>query len=144
MQLTTARLDLVCATPRMLRCEIGEGGSLGREVGAGVPDGWPPELFDADAVRWMLGWASEHPDDSMWGAYYLALRSSDGERTLVGTGGFKRPPNDAGLVEVGYSVMPAYRRRGIAFEAVGGWVSFAFSDPRVTAVIAHTFPTLVP
>lgn len=143
-ELRTSRLDLVCATPAMLLGELGEG-SLADAVGASVPDGWPPELFDADAVAWMLGWVTDHAADARWGPYYIVLRDdAEGGRTLVGTGGYKGPPDEEGRVEIGYSILPAFQRRGIAFEAVRGWVDAAFADPSVTAVIAHTYPTLVP
>jgi RimJ/RimL family protein N-acetyltransferase len=142
LELHTARLDLVCATPAMLEADAGEGGSLADAASATVPEGWPPDLFDRDAVRWMLGWVTTHPDQARWGPYYIALRG-DGRRTLVGTGGYKGPPDAEGRVEIGYSVLPSFQRRGIALEAVRGWVDMAFAEPRVRSVIAHTFPANV-
>jgi RimJ/RimL family protein N-acetyltransferase len=61
----------------------------------------------------------------------------DGPPTVVGWGGFKGPPVD-GVVELGYSIAPAFRRRGIAGEAVRQMLREAFSAGDVRAVIAHT------
>jgi [ribosomal protein S5]-alanine N-acetyltransferase len=143
-EIVTSRLDLVCATPAMLRCELDSSRSLADALGARVPASWPTDLLDAEAARHMLEWAIAAPEVARWGAYYITLREQPGQRTLVGIGGFKGPPAPSdGHVEVGYSVLPEFRRRGIATEAVRGWVDLAFADPRVRRVIAHTFPELV-
>lgn len=70
-----------------------------------------------------------------WSAHLILERPS---LTVVGFGGFKAPPRD-GEVEIGYSVAPAFRRRGHASAAVGCFVGRA----RVTGlavVSAHTLP----
>jgi ribosomal-protein-alanine N-acetyltransferase len=43
-------------------------------------------------------------------------------------------------MEIGYAIVPEYRGRGIATEAAGGLVGWAFSHPEVTAVKAETLP----
>ena len=58
--------------------------------------------------------------------------------TLVGFGGFKGSPSVEGVVEIGYSIAPAFRGRGLATDAVAQMVQRAFSDPAVRAVDAHT------
>jgi RimJ/RimL family protein N-acetyltransferase len=60
----------------------------------------------------------------------------------VGVAGYKGAPDVAGVVEIGYGVVPEQRRRGFASEAVRALVSRAFADPRVTAVTAQTLPGL--
>jgi ribosomal-protein-alanine N-acetyltransferase len=142
----TARLDLVAATTEALRIELEEPARLGPWLGARVPTGWPPDFYDDDAVRFTLKRMKEHPGEADWGFHYFLLRSDDGvpPAILVGCGGFKGAPGADGTVEVGYSVVKQYRRRGIASEAVRGFLGHAFSDPRVTRVIAETYPYLTP
>ncbi|MEW6250372.1 MAG: GNAT family N-acetyltransferase [Planctomycetota bacterium] len=65
-------------------------------------------------------------------------------RVLIGGGGFKGPPGPDGEVEIGYSILPAFQRRGYATEAMRGLMAWGFADPRVTAVAAETFPELEP
>lgn len=95
-------------------------------LGARVPDGWPqyPAAFTATSVR-----------SDGWGNYVLL--SSDAER-IVGHAGFKGPPGDDGMVEIGYEVAPGFRRMGMARAAAAALVSWAFYDPRVLGVQAHT------
>ncbi len=52
-------------------------------------------------------------------------------------------PNAEGTVEVGYSVVPEYRRRGYATEATRAMIKHAFADAAVRRVIAHALPELV-
>jgi RimJ/RimL family protein N-acetyltransferase len=105
-------------------------------LGAAVPASWPPEFYDADAVRHTLHWLETHPGEGAWGFYYVI---EAGEAPLVvGAGGYKGSPDDTGTVEIGYAVIVERRRRGYAREFVDGLLAHAFADPRVTRVIAHT------
>jgi RimJ/RimL family protein N-acetyltransferase len=59
----------------------------------------------------------------------------DDERHLaVGRAGFHGPPDAAGLVEIGYAVDPAYRRRGYARAALEALLRRAATDPQVRTV----------
>jgi RimJ/RimL family protein N-acetyltransferase len=140
--LRTPRLDLVPGTVEMLRAEMRGPRFLGRVLGVRIPQGWPPDLYDEPAIRFSLDFLERHPDQASWSFYYFVLRDSPrGVGTAIGVGGFKGTPAD-GTVEVGYSVMPAFRRRGFATEAVRGFLDFAFADARVRRVIAETMPDL--
>jgi RimJ/RimL family protein N-acetyltransferase len=57
---------------------------------------------------------------------------------LIGEGGFKGKPEEEGVVEIGYALVPEYRRRGFATEAARGLTDYAFSHPEVKIVQAHT------
>ena len=61
----------------------------------------------------------------------------DPERHLaVGRAGFHGPPDDAGMVEVGYSIDPQHRRRGYARAALRALVDRATREPGVTTARA--------
>ncbi|NLT42516.1 MAG: GNAT family N-acetyltransferase [Anaerolineae bacterium] len=68
-----------------------------------------------------------------WGSRVMVLRA---EGLIVGDVGFHSPPNAAGEVEIGYSVAPGFRGRGLAAEAVRALTAWAFSSG-AQAVIAH-------
>jgi RimJ/RimL family protein N-acetyltransferase len=70
---------------------------------------------------------------SQWYAH-LFVDTAAGE--VVGFGGFKRPPTD-GEVEIGYSVAPSYRGRGVATTATRLMIERARSAG-VRVVCAHT------
>jgi len=59
-------------------------------------------------------------------------------KTLVGSGGFKGGPDDAGVVEIGYEIASEYWNRGFGTEAARGMADIAFSRAEVQVVMAHT------
>ena len=142
--LHTTRLDLVPGSAQHLSAELDGPSALAVALGVRVPGDWPPELYGREAVEFSLVQVTHTPaEDACWLFYYLVLRADqDGQPTAIGVGGFKGPP-DEGEVEVGYSVMPAYRRRGLASEAVQGFLARAFADDRVRRVVAETYPELI-
>ena len=62
------------------------------------------------------------------------------EGMVVGHCGFHGPPDADGVVEVGYSVDPAFRRRGYARAMLRTLLARADAHPRVTAVRASIRP----
>jgi RimJ/RimL family protein N-acetyltransferase len=61
-------------------------------------------------------------------------------RTAVGRAGFHGPPDERGMVEVGYAIDPAYRRRGYARAALAALLERAATEPAVTTVRASVRP----
>ncbi|MEU4214855.1 GNAT family N-acetyltransferase [Actinoplanes sp. NPDC026623] len=59
---------------------------------------------------------------------------------VVGHGGFHGPPDAGGMVEVGYSVDPAYRRRGHARAMLAALIERARAEPGVRVVRASISP----
>lgn len=105
--------------------------ALSRALGHEVAEGWNAFPEALQATRDAL---AEDPGRARWGTRFFVLGSPT---VLVGWGGFKGPPAD-GVVELGYEIAPAFRRRGIASDAVREMLREAFSASEVQAVIAHT------
>jgi ribosomal-protein-alanine N-acetyltransferase len=61
--------------------------------------------------------------------------------SVVGSVGFKGPPDGNGMVEIAYGIAPGYQGKGYATEAAAAGVAFAFSSAAVRLVRAHTLPT---
>lgn len=141
----TERLILFQATPETLGAELVSREALGAALGADVPASWPPELYDADAVRWTINWLAQHPENADWSLFYIAesLAERGSRPAIVGVAGYKGAPDERGVVEIGYGIVPESRRRGFASEAVEGLLARAFADERVNTVVAHTLPELV-
>ena len=128
------RVYLVPATPELINTELSTLGELGRVLAVTVPEDWPPEHHDGDALRFMRH-ALEQPDASGWWLHYVV---ADG--TLVGSAGYKGPP-EGGVVEIGYSIVPSWQRRGIATAACRELVETAWQRG-ARAVRAETLPEL--
>ena len=52
--------------------------------------------------------------------------------------GFTGPPNDTGVVEIAYSIAPAYQGKGYATEAARALIEIARAEPAVRLICAHT------
>jgi len=139
--LATRRLELVRATPDRLRADLAGPAALAIALAAVVPDTWPPDLYDRQATEWALRYVEEHPVQVQWGMYYVVDPGTPDGPTVAGVVGFKGAP-EHGLVEVGYSILPRFRRRGYATEAVGALIALAFAHDEVDCVIAQTMPDL--
>ncbi|MGH8876487.1 MAG: GNAT family N-acetyltransferase [Stackebrandtia sp.] len=59
---------------------------------------------------------------------------------VVGRAGFHGPPDDAGMLELGYAVDPAHRRKGYARAAFEALLDRARADPAVTTLRAAIRP----
>jgi len=70
----------------------------------------------------------ETPEDQPW---VTGILVDDETGEVVGGAGFHAAPDEDGMVEVGYGVDPAYRRRGYARAALLLMIERARSDPSV-------------
>jgi RimJ/RimL family protein N-acetyltransferase len=141
----TARMTLVASTLPMLRAELTRPDEFARLLDAEVATPWPPPLNDEQSNRWMARYLEENPDAIGWGMWYFVLKKGPtGGPIAIGNGGFKGKPSEDGTVEIGYSVVEAYQKRGLGSEGARALIERAFRDPAVTRVIAETFPDLTP
>ncbi len=53
------------------------------------------------------------------------------QQVAVGHAGYRGPPDPSGMVEIGYTVDPAYRRRGYARAALEALLQRATREPQV-------------
>jgi RimJ/RimL family protein N-acetyltransferase len=94
-------------------------------------------------MKWFLDYMESHDDGAGWVLWYGILRGGGGDdRVVVGNGGFKGKPAPDGTAEVGYSILEEFQGRGYATEMTRALVAWAFSHPRVTRVVAETYPEL--
>jgi RimJ/RimL family protein N-acetyltransferase len=147
-------LLLVPASRECLRAELDGPASLASALGTEIPEEWPPDLYDRSAVLFTLEQLEAAPDDAGWWLHYFVRHPAGGRAVgeepptpsrglLVGCGGYRGPPTEEGIVEIGYSVLRGFRRRGFAAEAAAGLVRHAFAHAVVDRVVAETLPELV-
>jgi ribosomal-protein-alanine N-acetyltransferase len=125
LQLVPCRLEHVEAIMRDKK-------ELARMLDLTVPDNW---LSFPESMHYVYEHLKADPSALNWG-FRLFVHARD--RVLIGEGGFKGKPDEEGVVEIGYALVPEYRRRGYAVEAARGLASYAFSHTEVKIVQAHT------
>ncbi len=138
------RLNLLPASLRTLQAELSGAEALAALLGVEVPADWPPELYDEQAVHYIIEKIRSAPSAGDWWFHYFVTNGRQGPSVAIGAGGYKGPPDRSGTVEIGYSVLSDYRRRGYATEAAMALVNRAFQFKRVSRVIAETLPHLKP
>ncbi|HEY7526849.1 MAG TPA: GNAT family N-acetyltransferase [Candidatus Limnocylindria bacterium] len=115
--IVTDRLELHLLTLAELDAVADEDGNgLAERIDASVPDEWVDELrllaaFRAQQLR-------ERPADGPWLLRAIVLRPATGPRQVIGYLNFHAGPDERGMVEIGYSLLPGARGRGYAIEAV--------------------------
>src|SRR5947207_248336 len=93
--LHTRRLRLVPATAETTALELSGHGQLGVMMGCTVPVDWPPDDV-RDVLAMFEATLRERPEEAGWWAWYW-ITAGPSEAVLVGSGGFKGPPNAAGV-----------------------------------------------
>jgi len=102
-------------------------GLRGFFVSDDVSPDWLAQLrASSSADPWVHGFAVAHEES----------------QSVIGSVGFKGPPDEAGMVEIAYGIVPAFQGQGYATEAAASLVAFAFGDGRVRIIRAHTLPEL--
>ena len=135
----TARLELPALTiPHYDRLLAGDRAAVGRDLDADLGEAW---LGDA---RWLLSLRREqlreHPDHEPWLIRPVILREDGQVPAAIGYVNFHAPPDDAGVVEIGYALLPEWRGRGYAIEAARGALAWAAADPRTRTLRASVAP----
>lgn len=139
LTIRTEHLELIAETAGLAAAEAAGRDQLAVALDAEVPEGWPPE-GTADAMALFAAHLRRDPALAGWLSWYwILVDPASGSRTLIGCGGFTSPPVDH-AVAIGYSLLPAYRGKGLATEAVRALTEWAFRHPEVRKIIAETLP----
>ncbi len=133
-------MELISSCADHLRIELETPLLLAAKLNATVSKDWPPGEYDRDAMLFFLACFESGGDavNGWYGWYAIDIDPESGARSLVGSGGYFGPPDIAGIVEIGYSVLPQWQRRGYATEIVGALVMHAASFENTKCIIAHT------
>jgi [ribosomal protein S5]-alanine N-acetyltransferase len=135
--IVTKRLHLVPMTVALLDAEAHDDWRLGEALKAQLAPDWPPEHWDTAVRAHIVAQLTAKPETSGWYRYMLMIGME--KPLLVGCiGAF---PCAAGDVELGYSVVNAHQRRGMATEAALGLIGWLFEQPSVHSVSAQAYET---
>jgi RimJ/RimL family protein N-acetyltransferase len=143
IRLHTERLMMIAATLEHVRVELETPERLSALLDAEVSPDWPTGEYDRDAMVYFRARFEEGGEavEGWYGWYAVREADDEGPRALVGAGGYFGPPDPQGIVEIGYSILPEWQRRGYASEMVQALLARAFKFAQVKQVIAHTIET---
>ncbi len=130
--LTTARLRLVPATKEMINAAFHRDLKTFAQWGFYPGDAWP-DTDTLGIIPKVLQSLKAHNGPTGFETW-LIIKTSDG--AIIGDAGFKAPPRQDGVVDLGYSLIAAERGNGYATEAAAALVQWAFCQPSVQAVSA--------
>ena len=138
MPVSTARLTLVECAPQQLVAMIDSPEHFEELSGYQLADGLR-EFYTSGEVSpaWFAALRSATVADPWRHGFFIV---DPRRKEVVGTAGFKGPPDADGVVEIAYGVAPEYQGRGYATEAATALVEFALAEPSVRTVRAHTLP----
>ena len=95
--------------------------------------GW--ERTDADGIRAQIEEMSVRaPGEPGW--VQLSVRERESGR-LVGDVGLSAASDEPGVIEIGYTIDPAFQGRGYATEAVGALIAHAFEELGADVIRAY-------
>ncbi|MEU4980282.1 GNAT family protein [Streptomyces sp. NPDC021969] len=99
------------------------------------------EYFVTDRARWLWRFRLDQMAADPGRARWMVRQAVVGDRGLVvGHAGFHGPPDEVGMVEIGYSVAPDFRRQGYARSTLIELLRRAAAEPAVTTVRATISP----
>jgi RimJ/RimL family protein N-acetyltransferase len=105
--LSLSQLDSLAAGDRL---------SVAAELGVDLPRAW------LDEVRWLAAMRAQQvrlrPVDAPWLLRPILRRTEHGSLEAIGYLNFHAAPDESGMVEVGYTLLPGARGHGYAIEAV--------------------------
>jgi ribosomal-protein-alanine N-acetyltransferase len=126
--LTLAELDAVAA---------GDATALARRVGGQVSPEWIEEVRGLAAFR--AGQLRERPADEPWLLRAIVVAEPGQARRTIGYLNFHSAPDEGGMAEIGYTLLPEARGHGFAIEAVRGafdWATGEFGIRHFRASVA--------
>lgn len=103
--------------------------------------GW--ERTDPEGIRAEIDEMARRAPGEPGGWVQFSVEEREGGR-LVGDVGLCNVDGEPGVVKVGYTIAPAFQRRGYASEAIGALVAYAFDVLGADVVRAHASAENVP
>ena len=138
MPLETEHLTLLECSPQQLLALIDEPDRFEELTGFPVDDELRGFYVSGEvSPDWLAALRrGTEPDPWRYG-FFVVDRD---RRRVIGSAGFKGPPDSSHCVEIAYGIVPKFQGLGYATEAAKALVDFARADRDVDLVCAHTMP----
>jgi len=124
--LETQRLKLLPFTVELKKATLAE------MLEVEIPDAWPgADLLEA--LPFFIEVMEQDPAGLVWDGIIIHTA----EQTAIGGMGFRGGPDEAGMVEIGYNIIPAYEGQGYATEMARRVIEWAFHTPGIQVITAE-------
>ena len=131
-KLETQHLLFIPFTLALKKITLHDKSQVAEHIGVRVSDDWPGADFE-EALPFFIEQMEQDVSGNVWDGIILHKADS----IAIGGMGFMGGPDEMGTVEIGYSIVPAYRKRGYATEMGQALIAWAFQQPDIRAVIAE-------
>ena len=130
--LETERLQLLPFSLELKKTTLAGKASLAQILGIHVPDSWPgPDMTEA------LPFFIEAMEKDSVGRVWDGIIIHKADQVAIGGIGFHGGPNEEGMVEIGYSIIPEYQGHGYATEIAHRFIDWAFQTQGVKVITAE-------
>ena len=82
-------------------------------------------------LRWRVPQVKENPDVNVWFIRWIVLRET---KEVVGSISFHAPPDETGMIEIGFGVCEPCRNQGFGKEALLGMWKWVIDQPGVSTL----------
>lgn len=128
----TKRLGFVPMTKEALEAAIQGEKELGRFLGINIVEGIIEPIHIERVFPIRLDKLRSNPDVSKWYGFIVEKEN----KFVIGMMGFKTPPNEKWLIEIGYGIHKQFQGKGFASEMVQGLKEWAFNQQNVKGITA--------
>ena len=137
-----SHLELLPISAAALRSELAGDGHLGDLLDAEITPEWPPADWEPHVLELLLRVVQDNPAMTEFHRYVVLRGERERRRVLIGSVGAFVSPGKPHEVEFGYTILPAFRRRGFATEAARLHLTWLKTRPDIHTVFAQTYPEL--
>ena len=138
MPLETSHLVLLESSPQQLLALIEQPERFEELTGVPFDEDLRAFYVSGDvSPTWLAALRGASTPDPWRHGFFVIDRD---RQCVIGSAGFKGPPDSSGVVEIAYGITPTSQGRGYATEAAKALVEFAFGNTEVLLVRAHTLP----
>jgi [ribosomal protein S5]-alanine N-acetyltransferase len=130
--LETQRLTLLPFTLELKKATLTERARVSEMLEVEIPDAWPgADLLDA--LPCFIDVMEKDPAAPVWDGIII----HKAEHIAIGGIGFHGGPDEAGMVEIGYNIIPVYEGQGYATEMALCVIGWAFHTPDIHVITAE-------
>ncbi len=138
MTIDTERLRLIPFDPAHILAILDGYKPFAASFGTAAADGLREMYSSGDVSQAWLAQLRESTNADPWQHGWAIVHKA--RKHVIGSVGFKGPPDGDGMVELAYGIVPTFQGQGYATEAAQGAIALALADDRVQRLRAHTLP----